>query len=72
LVFHKKTVLVEESPMASVPPLGSAGSTGPQDRRAEVTKSIPPGSPRPDAAPAAGAPPVPGGPPVLPAPLEQR
>jgi hypothetical protein len=26
----KKTVLVEESPMASVPPLGSAGSTGPQ------------------------------------------
>jgi hypothetical protein len=30
LVFHKKTVLVEESPMASVPPLGSAGSTGPQ------------------------------------------
>ena len=30
LVFHKKTVLVEESPMASVPPSGSAGSTGPQ------------------------------------------
>jgi hypothetical protein len=30
LVFHKKTVLVEESPMVSVPPLGSAGSTGPR------------------------------------------
>jgi hypothetical protein len=40
LVFHKKTVLVEESPTASVPPLGSAGSTGPQGPHQVIQRRI--------------------------------